>query len=84
MSVSEQKNKKRTGDIMTISIENEHARYVINANGTNRHFIDKSASVDYCSSEPVTSFAWVKKAGQTFSASEASYAGNHITVRFGE
>jgi hypothetical protein len=69
---------------MTISIENEHARYVINANGTNRHFIDKRTGVDYYAPEPGTSFARVKKLGQAFNASTATYANNQITVHFGE
>ena len=68
----------------TISIENEYARYTIADDGTNLNFIDKRTDTDYCPQEPRSSFARVKKAGQEFNASEASYADGRITVQFGE
>jgi len=69
---------------MSISIGNEYARYIIGSDGTNLHFIDKRTDTDYCVREPKSSFARVKKAGQEFNASEASYDNGRITVRFGE
>ena len=69
---------------MNISIENEYARYVIGADGTNLHFIDKRTNTDYCAQEPKSSFARVKQAGQEVNASESSYADGRITVRFSD
>ena len=78
---------------MNITIENEYARYVIAADGTNLNFIDKRTDTDYCAQEPKSSFARVKQAEQVCEAipqggevnvSEASYADGRITVRFGK
>ena len=69
---------------MNITIENEYARYVIGSDGANLHFIDKQTGADYCVTEPKSSFARVKQAGQEVNASAASYTDGRITVRFGE
>ena len=69
---------------MSISIENEYARYVIAADGTNLHFVDKRTGADHCVREPGSSFARVRRAGQEINASSASYNDGQISVGFGE
>ncbi|HIE29560.1 TPA: hypothetical protein EYP66_20005 [Candidatus Poribacteria bacterium] len=67
-----------------VPIENKYAQYVIADDGANLHFIDKRTDADYCVQNPRSSFARIRKAGQEFNTSEASYADGRITVRFGD
>ena len=69
---------------MTIDIENSYAKYVIQSDGRNLHFVDKSTGIDYCVQNPRSSFARVKKTGGYYDASSVSYTDGQIEVQFGE
>lgn len=66
-----------------MKIENEYARYVLGADGTNQHFIDRQTGTDYGLQEPRVPFARIRQAGREIPASAAAYADGRLTVDFG-
>ncbi len=69
---------------MTVSIETEYVRYVIAADGTNLHFMDRRVEEDYCVQDPRSAFTQIKTGGQAVNSSEVSYMDGRITVGFDE
>ena len=67
-----------------IEIQNDFVRWVIGDDGQNLHFVDESTGDDYCARSPISYFARIKKAGQEFNASAASYADGQLAVHFGK
>lgn len=65
-------------------LENECARYVIGADGSNLSFTDKRTGRDYCAREPACSFARIRKAGRSYNSSAVSSTDGRITAEFGE
>jgi hypothetical protein len=68
---------------MSITLENDYARYVIGANGRNLHLIDKRTGADYCARKPASVFAVVRKAGRQYRASAVTRRGDELSVQFG-
>ena len=64
--------------------ETRYVTYIVGADGTTLHFIDKRTHKDYCSRNPGSHFARVKKAGRSYDASAVSYANGRLAVEFGE
>jgi hypothetical protein len=75
---------RATEAMMPITIQNEYVKYVIGADGTNLHFVDKRTGQDYCAQQPPASFARIRKAGRDYPAASVSRAGARITAQFGE
>ncbi|MGQ9590164.1 MAG: hypothetical protein ACUVYA_07710 [Planctomycetota bacterium] len=69
---------------MSIAFENQFVRYVVGADGTHQHFIDRQTGTDYAVSEPPSPCAHVRQAGQEFLASAAFYEDGRLTVEFGD
>lgn len=66
---------------MDISIETSHLRLGIGSDARVGQFVDKSTGADYASEEPI---AAVKKAGQVYPASAASFSNGRLELQFGE
>ena len=67
-----------------IEFQNDLLRIVIGHGGQNLHFVDKQSGDDYCLPSPLSHFARIRKGGQEYSASQASYAGGQLALQFGQ
>lgn len=70
------------GTAMTIEIKNDYVKYTIGANGKNLHFVDQQTGKDYCLQTPSTACAQIKIDGQYYDATNASYSGGKLNLKF--
>jgi hypothetical protein len=66
------------------TLENQHVKYVIGANGANLQLIDKRDGKDYCGGNRASRFATIKKAGKPYGSSKVTWAEGRLTVEFGQ
>jgi hypothetical protein len=65
-------------------LENAYAVYEVGADGRNIRLVDKLTGTDYSPANPESPFAQVKKSGQYYPATAASFDNGRVTVRFGD
>lgn len=73
-----------TSNSARIVLDNRYARYVIGPDGKNESFIDKRSSKNYCSGEPPSQFAVIKKSGASIPCTSAVREGDKIILRFAD
>jgi hypothetical protein len=66
-----------------VTIESDHVKYEIGANGRSLHFIDKATGADYCDAKAGFSFAHIRIGQAEHSASSVSRDGERIRLEFG-
>jgi len=67
------------------SVENQYLKLVLGADGRTRGFIDKQTGVNYCAGDGKTPVARVMmKSGRPYDASSAQFAGDRVTLAFGD
>jgi hypothetical protein len=65
-----------------IVIENRNFSYVIDKNGKNLHFTDKTSGTDYLDSDSLSWCALLISDGKKFNVSSVSLEGNHLNLDF--
>lgn len=70
------------GEVEEIVIETAGVRYVVDAKGRNRAFLDKRSGRNYCVSEPEYAFLSLQKNGQCYTPSKCSRSNDLISVEF--
>ena len=65
-------------------IETAGVRYVVDAKGRNRAFLDKRSGRNYCISDPQYAFLSLKKNGRSYTPSKCSRTNDLITVEFSQ
>ena len=66
-----------------ITLENRFVRYVIGKDGANLGFAGKQTGIDYLAGLPPSRCARVKKGGQVYDPSGASFADGRLRIEFG-
>lgn len=66
------------------TLENQHIRYVIGADGSNQQVLDKRDGKDYCGGNRASRFATIKKAGKVYGSSKAAWTDGRLTLEFGQ
>lgn len=67
-----------------IMLENAYLRYMVALDGRNLHFIDTVMGQDCVDVRKAPAFAYVKKAGQAYPASKATFDQGRIEISFGD
>lgn len=62
-------------------LENEYARYVVGSDGASQHFIDRKTGIDYIR-DAQAPCARVRKGGQEFPATAATFLNGRLTIHF--
>ncbi len=65
-----------------IRLRNSHVEYVLGPEGKSRHFIDRHTGIDYCSTNPCSSFANLKKGGREYPVTAVTYGDGILSARF--
>ena len=66
-----------------ITLENQHARWVIGSDGRNLQFIARQTQVNHIVKEPASKCAQIKTSERTYDASAASYSNGRLSIKFG-
>lgn len=72
------------GEVEGMVIETAGAKYVLDAEGRNRAFLDKRTGRNYCVSEPKYAFLSLKKNGRSYTPSKCSRSNDLIIVEFAQ
>lgn len=72
------------GEEVAVTVETEHLKYVLGADGRSLHFIDKKSGADYCQTVPAAPIAHVKVGGKVRPAASAKTDGDRISLRFAD
>lgn len=69
---------------VAMTVENDHAKITVSADGRNVSFVDKRSGADYCRKTPPSPLARVNRGGKVFDATRATYTNGTLILAFGE